>query len=247
MLVCCLFTLICLRSGWTADLPPIESVVDASKVQTHPLFSALVHHLFWPDSDLAGNRKLDRVRISGDVTNLSNLLTTRLTKDYLPHASIQTMADGILNYRDGSDYLFVRYNTKKNERVSIQDGRGLYVLIEPKERSPTTNRAQYVHDVAVSVLAYPEALVAPNNPSVFVSALDIGSSKVGRLCWGAKMQVSGDARVWYHVVDWWSDGTRVLFGISKLTEEDYSKLAGMADRSKHKEPRKLGYQGESKP
>lgn len=161
-LILCLFSVVCLRSGWADDLPPLETVVDVSKVKSEPLFSALVHHLFWPTSDLAGGRKLERNRISDDVADLSSLLPTRLTKDYLPQGSIQTITDGVQDYWDGSDYLFAKYTTKKQQCVSIQDGRGMYVLIEPKEKNAPTNLAEYVHAVAVSALAYPAALVTSN-------------------------------------------------------------------------------------
>ena len=226
------------------DYAVMERIVDLPKIKANQ-YTDFIQYAFWPKQEVLSAQKYKGLLIEKDVDDLTNMLSRLICSEYMPSENDLKSVVGIPEYSDGDDYCFMRYTTKSGVHVEVQDGWRMFILISSSawKKCPLPEISSFVKDIAKSTINYPKEQEVLNNPVVFVSAIDIGLSKRGNLTWNLKGESSPSLVDWYSQIDWWSDGSRILFGISKMTKKDYEIMSTMANRSSMKKPRRFRCRG----
>lgn len=224
------------------DFTKITRIVDLAKVKANP-YTAFIQFAFWPQQELVSAKRCDNRLIENDILQMTNTLGRLVKNEYLPTTEDMKSSIGIPEYVDGDDYLFLRYKTKSGIHVEIQDGRAMYILMSSPEwgKGELAKIESFVRDVAVKTINFPADSERAGNPLVFASSIDVGPSRCGALAWKLESEPPAAQSSWYSQIMWWSDGTRVLFAISKMSKEDYAKLATIANRASQRKPHKFQY------
>jgi len=249
MMLALIVVLVTLGRHCSADEFVSIETIDLQKLSAHPS-AAWINHALWPAEGTMRARAYSG-DLSYEKSELIKLLQGVMREQCLPSedcARIEMV--GIAGLHNGDDYLLLRYVAGGGRDVRVMDGKSLFLMTEPPDQSPKplSQVGRFVWETAEALLRFPQfegqrarapeiTVVAPGArvaiskrppyvPQLFVSPIDIGSSKTGSLLYGPRGHTP--ARGWYSSIRWWSDGKRVMFAISKLTEEDYARLATMA-------------------
>lgn len=215
--------------SYADDLAEMERTVDLATIRANP-YTDFIQYAFWPKPEVFAARKCENRLIENDLHEFISTLARVIQDEYLPTPEDIKSVVGIPEYLDGDDCLFLRYTTKNGVRIEVQDGGGIYILMS----SPfwrTDQLAQvttFVRDIAIKTIKFPQNSGVVGNPIVGASTLDIGSSRVGGMTWRLEGEAATSRSDFYSVIMWWSDGTRVLFAISKMSKGEYVRLATMA-------------------
>jgi hypothetical protein len=170
--------------------------------------------------------------VEKEKTELATNLKRFLRDAWLPaETALSNDTIGLTDMRSASDYLLLDYTTPQGQRARIQDGLQTGILVEVENQRPLSEIADLVESTASAVLRIPESA----KPEVFVSIMDIGQSKIGSLYCGNTTDATQFD--WWTNVRWWSDGKKVLFVITKLTNDDYRRLATRCSLEIAPEPR----------
>jgi len=224
------------------EFAEMERIVDLAKVKANP-YTDFIQYAFWPKQEVLSAKRCETRLIENELHEFTNTLGRLIIKEYLPTTADMKTVVGIPEYLDDDDYLFLRYKTTSRVHVEIQDGRGVCILMS----SPDWKKGQlaqietFVRDIAIKTINFPTDSGRAGNPLVFTSTIDIGPSRCGALGWKREGEPPASQSNWYSQIMWWSDGTRVLFAISKMSKEDYTKLATIANRTKQRKPHKFQY------
>lgn len=201
---------------------------DESIVRQHPF----VLHSVWPAIADDVTKRCDNSLLRPDILELSNTLVRTLKTAYRPSPSDNNKLVAVTNYMEqweglpdfirANDYIMVKYKSKTDESVMIQDGWYLYLLV--------TNQDCYVGrevridclipTVASRVFNYP--LDHSSYPALSLSVVDESERfKVGYIDCGYVHDKAFMGENWYEHIAWWSDGLKVLFQVPKWTRADY--------------------------
>ncbi len=222
------------------DNEALLKVIDLEKMKSDR-FADFIRYAFWPESEMIAARKSDGRLIEKDLKGLPSTLDRILNMEVLPAGDDLSSAFGISSYSDEGDFLFVRYSTKSGVLVQVQDGKALYILMSSTNwnKGELSDIGRYVKNIALKVIRFPSEGGIDENPIIFVSSLNVGQSRCGTLSWKHRGEGDNSFTDFYSHMFWWSDGTRILFAMSKMTPDDYRKLATMANRQSLRTPRKF--------
>ncbi|MCK4914276.1 MAG: hypothetical protein KAS69_06765 [Planctomycetes bacterium] len=200
--------------------------VDIKKIRASN-YSKFVEHAFWHSKEVIDGKKISKKLIPQDMQKFKDMIRIVLKSEYLMSEKvIDSNAVAVENLRDANDYILLEYE-RNRRKIRIQDGKALYIGIFPDEdlKIEESKLAQYVKAAAFQILNLPKSDENGKEPQIFVSKLDIGDSKLGRLYYRASFP---PPKFWYSSVRWWSDGKNILFLIGKgrFDGEDLSKRAG---------------------
>jgi hypothetical protein len=218
--------------GGIPGFTPLDTV-DFQKASANEK-TAWVKHACWPTEDtLAAKRYAGDVR--PELQELRQVLEKVLREGVRPtHQQFERVVP-LVELWDGSDYLLLKYTSSSGFEIAIQDGRTLFVKITLPEQVPLSEVESLVASTVRSVFELPSVVIARSGrPKIWRFPEDIGPSRVG-------MAFNGSSPLtklpdWYSSIGWWSDGSAVLFLVSKF---DYDKLAGMGSRPPDPGPRRF--------
>ena len=219
-----------------------EQNVDLTKIQGDP-YTRFILRGIWPKQEVFAATKCDGRLIGNDIVTLSNTLVRVLVDECLPTSQDLSSVIGIPEYGKDEDCLFLRYTTKSEIHIQIQDGEGLFILMScSKWKAHSLEDIQeFVKSCAVRMINYPQSGGVEENPIVFVSSLDIGKSKCGTITWKHKGENDIPFTDFYSRMMWWSDGMRILFAMSNMPRGEYAKLSTVANRGGQRKPHKFEY------
>jgi hypothetical protein len=203
-----------------------EMTVDMEKVKKDD-FTKFITHVVWPSEEVIRAKRLDTELVKEDIDEFMGLLKRTLCAKYLPSDVQLKEVIACSELYNGDDYILLRYFPKDAVNISIQEGKALYVMITSGTApiTPLAKAEDFVKRTAIDFLNLPQNKAA-QNIHVFVSSLDIGASKFGRLSWGPE---EIPLKNWFGEIMWWTDGRSVLFGIvRKIRRETPEKFATRA-------------------
>lgn len=223
-ILCDPLSLLCSFAMATAAHALDEHEVNNSRVdmqkQGQSAFTRFVEHAYWPTEEAIRNARIDASALDkSHFTELQTMLQTVLSASYLPSKeALEQTTMACSDLRDEQDYLLLRYVVERKGTIEMQYGPALYLKITPmaSSRVELTEVGMYVETTARRLLNIPSSQETDGPRLVsFVSAADVGDSKVGKLTWSADRDP--DAH-WYSTIAWWSDGRSVLFAIMRLDQ-----------------------------
>jgi hypothetical protein len=202
--------------------------VDIKKIEVQE-YTRYIEHVVWPSKQDVAGKGISNGLIRADIEKFKTVLRAVLKPGYLlSDEAVDSNAVAAEKLRRGNDYILLQY-TRNRRDVEIQDGKGLYIGVYPARdlKIEQNNLVEYVRSEAFLILNLPEVDLKGDKPEVFVSTLDVGNSKCGRIFYKANFHVN-PWQWWYSYIGWWSDGRNVLFEIGKssFTGEDWSRRAG---------------------
>lgn len=219
-----IFTDISQCRGQSPDLP---SWIESAKLNPQ---TAFIYYGMWPFESEIQNQRVDEDLVTSDTLQMRQELTQVLRMDVQPpNETIQNCIVACTDLKDSQDCLLLRYSSK-DMPVEIICAGALYVTVLPENTSQTrpANIQDLVLRAALNVLNYPgTAADARKELDVFVSTLQFDGSKWGTIRW-----IADDVPYlhWYSQVQWWSDGSKILFQIPREGHygESFARRAGFA-------------------
>ncbi len=179
-------------------------------------FTDFIRYATWPDEKEIEEKRIDVKSVAADVEEMRNVIARRIRAEYLPKSSDFNMSlTACTNLYDSGDHLLLRYSTTNRVLMKIQEGVGLYLLIDNPnaEKVPLPRSAELIKMAAAEYLLLPgNAKLSTEKVDVFVSSTNIGYSRCGTLRYGPN---SFPPEHWYSSVKWWTDGRRVLFALPR--------------------------------
>ncbi len=208
----------------SSDFSEITNHVDLRKIKEDS-YSSFIEYALWPKPDVFRN-KCSRKLIKSEIQEFRDKLALHIRKEFLPTSEDFESIEGIPDYSEGDDFLFLRYVTKEGVRVEIQEGASLnFLVISPRVENVSLNQIEsFVSNIALRVINYPQDADKSGIMDVKTSSLDIGSSRLGPVLWCLKNDPKGEVTNWYSLIMWWSDGERILFNLCMLPKAHYDKL-----------------------
>lgn len=199
--------------------------VDVEKIRKDA-YTKFVDHIFWYPKEVVNNKKISKKLIPEDMDKFKDMIKKVIKPEYIMSENIfDSNSFAVENLRDANDYILLEYRNKKL-KIQIQDGKALYLSILPDEdlKIEQSNLTQYVKSVAFQIMTLPKLDEKKEEPRIFVSNLDIGNSKCGRIYYNASFP---PPKFWYSSIRWWSDGRNILFliGRGRFDGKDLSKRA----------------------
>lgn len=230
--VVCVVAATCLlaRHCLADDLVKMGEVVDLARVKSDP-FTSFIQFAFWPSPEFFKENMCRRELIIDDFGDLTNTLERFLVKKYLPTSKDLRGGNGIPNYLGGCDFLFLKYLSKDGLSFEIQDGPITSILVTSAEWKvcPLGKIEGYIRCIATNIFNFPEYPGAQSNFCVFVSSMNIGSSRLGDIAWSCPGELPTVSYNWYSKIMWWSDGKRALFAVAKESKDDYIRMRSSAN------------------
>jgi len=216
--------------------------VDISKVKKSP-YTSYIQNIVWPSKNVINEKQISSYLIPDEISDLKHYLSYMLKPEYIPPNDIvdaNTIA--LTAYRDNHDFMFLEYDTKE-AIIQVVDYIGLTVLYSPKNQKKVdpadkAELSEYVKLTVIKLVNYPTLEKKQNEPEVFISSINIGSSKCGSLYYPAD---KGREWFWYSTMLFWSDGKDVLFSTGKIgPDEDLNLKRGASSPSiADRKPRKF--------
>ncbi len=231
ILVLTLLTRICVSSETTAS-----HSVNITKIQDQ--YTTFISHIFWPDEETIKKYHVSTEQIPDDIQEFKRVIRIVIKPEFLPDEKfIYDNCIALENFKNNSDYLLMQY-IKKDISFQLEEGKALYVLLNPLNKSTKEevhNMGKYVKDLVFRIFNIPKVDKKGKEPSVFISEKNIGNSTVGTLTYNASFP---PPEHWYSHIRWWSNGKYLLIEIPKLFNgQDLSEWA--SPPHKYKNPRKF--------
>ena len=182
-------------------------------------FTERAQRTVWPAADFMRTNRIAWSEIpSTNMAVLSQMLYTIIAPGYQPphNAITQESVIPCSHFYGGHDCMLFKYSTSSGDRIDVQFGNMLNLILKPKEASRVTEDkiADYVNETAHKFLDLPKDV--KNGPCMerFTSVAYSGhGARSGTFRW------TGDSLLnahWYSYMWWWSDGRVILFEIERL-------------------------------